>query len=115
MAKKSVILGTKLFGEKTIEELNHELYNDFVLVKDNIDELLRRGIAQMVDSQTTMLLLPNLKALLDTGLKNSANMNQLISINIKTVNEKEESDDDIHSSLKDIIKVRSLINKEVGL
>lgn len=114
MAKKNGILDTKLFGTKTIEDLNEELYKDFVLTKDNIDELMRRGIEEMVDTQTTLIILPNLKSLIDTGLKNSANMNQLIAINTKIVNEKEESDDDIHKSIRDIIKERKEINKEIN-
>lgn len=119
MAKKDGMLGTKLFGNKTIEDLNKELYEDFVLTKENIDTLLQKGIQHLDDDnvQTTMVLLPNLKALLDTSLKNSANMNQLIAINTKTVQSEKDDGDSILDGfdVKKLMKERGLINKEAGI
>lgn len=114
MAKKDSILTTKLFGNKTIEDLNQELYEDFVLTKDNIEVLLEKGINEMKDTQTTMLLLPNMKGLLDTGLKNSANMNQLIAIITKTASVSEVSTEDSMSDIRRMMKDRGIGNKEIA-
>ena len=116
MAKKDSILGTKLFGGKTIEDLNKELYEDFVATKENIDILIAKGIGHLDDNdvQKTMILLPNIKSLLDTSLKNSANMNQLIAINTKTTSTESDDSDDV-LDVKRLMKERGLINKQAGI
>ena len=115
MAKKDGILSIKLFDNKTVEDMNRELYMDFKSVKDNVETLIDMGIKEMKDPQTIMLLLPNLKALIDTSLKNSANMNQLISINTKILNEKEESSDDVMTDVRKLMKERIVLNKTIAV
>lgn len=112
MAKSEGILKVKLFDNKTVESLNQEIYEDYNLTKDNIQSLVEKAMFHMVDAQTTMAILPNIKGLLDTGVKNVSNMQQLIAINTKVTSDKDDSDNDIHSSIRNIIKERNEIKKE---
>jgi hypothetical protein len=114
--KKNGILGAKLFDGKTVENLNKEVYEDYELAKDNIQTLLEYAMTAMKDDVNNVLLvLPNAKALIDTALKNSANISQLISINTKVVgNEKEESDDDVMASIRNVMKAQTGINKTIA-
>jgi hypothetical protein len=114
--KKTGILGAKLFDGKTVENLNKEVYEDYELAKDNIQTLLEFAMTAMKeDANNILTVLPNAKALIDTALKNSANISQLISINTKVnSNEKEESDDESMASIRNLMQNQLKINKTVG-
>jgi hypothetical protein len=114
--KKNGILGAKLFDGKTVENLNKEVYEDYELAKDNIQTLLEFAMKAMnEDSNNVLLVLPNAKALIDTALKNSANISQLISINTKVAgNEKEESDEESMASIRKVMQSQLSVNKTIA-
>ena len=115
--KKDGILGTKIYAGKTVEHLNKQVVEDYELAKDNLQTLLEFAFTAMhQDANNILIVLPSAKSIIDTTLKNTANLSQLISINTKvSVSEKEESVDDFSLSIRQIMKDRGQINQEAGI
>ena len=115
--KKDGILGTKIYAGKTVEHLNKQVVEDYELAKDNLETLLEFAFTAMKkDSDNILIVLPSAKAILDTTLKNTANLSQLISINTKvSASEKEENVDDFSMSVRQLMKDRGQINQEAGI
>lgn len=115
--KKDGILGIKVFAGKTVEHLNKQVVDDYELAKDNLQTLLEFAITAMrADKDNVLIVLPSAKAILDTTLKNTANLSQLIAINTKVLaSEKEENNDDFSVSVRQMMKDRGQINQEAGL